>query len=412
MSQKLILPLFCAAVISLVLGCDSTEGEPQTSSYSSSPHLIPPPPCEESMLNRSMGSCDDTGGGGSGTNPPPPPPPPPGSIIPSSAAQFWKDNPNEWPYDSAPPPLASPSYIDNAPRGQENTEWAGGLQGLAHDDQHWFISTREDIYKWNKSHGLPTSKPSSHLNLRLYNLPFPYGDDSYFNHFGDIDFVEESNNGLLYVPLEATHPDTDSPALVVLNDDLQLVSAYIIYDPLASHGNAMPWVSVHPMNTELVFTSSFGKWPTFRFDSGVEYHPVTQTSVYKVADPTRVRDYEYLGELSLKGYNCASPPSSGLLWRVQGGEFNGEGYLALAAEGGYYGAGIYFFDTYTGCLARHTPIGFNPDDQEIEGITIWDLNQFSPSTTGGMRGDIHSFIYKDGLGIFSERAIWLKHWNL
>jgi hypothetical protein len=72
------------------------------------------------------------------------------------------------------------------------------------------------------------------------------------------------------------------------------------------------------------------------------------------------------------------------LTRVQGGVFSPRGHLYLVSD--VPGEGIKGFDLETGRQQATIPVPFDRDDEELEGVDIWDLDG---GPIPGINGQIH-----------------------
>ncbi|MGH7530950.1 MAG: hypothetical protein ACREMN_11255 [Gemmatimonadales bacterium] len=93
-------------------------------------------------------------------------------------------------------------YLGDYPQDRENG-WSDKLQGVAHDDRHWFFTQKARLWRFPDSLDL-----HSHVNradpgrgiLRV-GIPRDLAAKGY-DHFGDLD----QHRGLLVVPLEGAQP--------------------------------------------------------------------------------------------------------------------------------------------------------------------------------------------------------------
>ena len=109
-------------------------------------------------------------------------------------------------------------YLDNYP-SHRNTGWHENVQGIAHDDNHWFITQTDTIWKIPVGHDLNVS-PSGAPGVVQRTLG-DYPALSAYNHLGDIVHFEYGGIGYLVVPLEGQGV---VPAItVLLSSDLAYV---------------------------------------------------------------------------------------------------------------------------------------------------------------------------------------------
>jgi len=273
-------------------------------------------------------------------------------------------------------------YLGNNPHNVTRS-YVDGVQGLANDGVNWYLSNKEEIYKWNGSAGFPSSITST-SNYGYTGNVINQG----YNHYGDIDFDDDQN--LLYVPMEKTNKTLD-PLLLVLNSDLELIDSATLTKNTQSTKEA-PWVSIDPISKK-IFTSKFNNvselWIYTDLDTGtgLDLDPTVEVLQLK----------NELGQtISLNG--------------VQGGEFSKSGHLFLLVQDGCNDdEGIYIFDINTGRLLNfQDEVKCTGSSQEFEGITIWDLD--NDSNNGGISGQVHALNYEDHW--YYGKKFWLKHLRL
>jgi hypothetical protein len=91
-------------------------------------------------------------------------------------------------------------YLGNYPEDYvDGYRWTEELQGVAHDDNHWFFTTKVALYKIPVSFDLST--PIQFTSFQSVGIPQELKDLGY-DHFGDLDQV----GGFLFIPLEGATP--------------------------------------------------------------------------------------------------------------------------------------------------------------------------------------------------------------
>src|SRR5690242_2690891 len=78
----------------------------------------------------------------------------------------------------------------------EQTGWSDNLQGVSHDEENWFITENEKLWKINAMADLKTINEADAAQ-GIFNRPIPDALKDY-NHMGDLDHY----NGHLFVPME------------------------------------------------------------------------------------------------------------------------------------------------------------------------------------------------------------------
>lgn len=256
------------------------------------------------------------------------------------------------------------NYIGNYPNNT-TTAWDTEVQGLAHDENHWFIT--QDIRIWK----IPVEMD---LALVEDNPPVvtkhiddtPLRGDGY-DHFGDPDYYEYDGTGYLIVPVE--DDGLHHPAIAVfLASNLQ----YIDYErlpqpPSPSNINQAAWAAVD--NAGHIYSSDTDDSHYTEYE--LVWHAIKTAGVVLLE---RVADHPFLDE---NGAEIFFHP-------VQGGEFSDSGKLLYISAGLHdveANDGINVFDTLTNRRVAYSsysqhPFYFHWDYtyHEPEGLTIWDLD--------------------------------------
>lgn len=256
------------------------------------------------------------------------------------------------------------NYIGTRPSEAE-TKYAEEAQGLAHDENNWFISQVWALWKIPVDLDLAGNIQCDTPGVVCSNLDY-VNELEEFNHVGDIDYYQyDESTGFLLLPLEGG----PNPAIAAFDpDNLQ----YIAHAELPNH-NSISWVAVDADG--LVCTSSNDKsgWVyTYRVD-------------WEALARNGAMSLEKVGEFPLLD-------ESGNLLTIgpQGGVFSPSGNL-LYVNNGYYESynshkdGISVFDMGTKRRIAHSTMaseepfwyGYNPGFatyEEPEGLTIWDLD--------------------------------------
>src|SRR5262245_62141117 len=94
-------------------------------------------------------------------------------------------------------------YLGSCPRDDE-IDWTEGLQGIAHDNDHWFITQTEAIWKVPVEHDLRS--PFSPNPDILWRPLASYPELAGYHHFGDPDVFhyDVNNTDYLLVPIEGS----------------------------------------------------------------------------------------------------------------------------------------------------------------------------------------------------------------
>jgi hypothetical protein len=274
-------------------------------------------------------------------------------------------------------------FLGDYPRDRNNG-WHVEAQGVAHDERHWFVTQKDRLWKFPVQHDLNDDVRAGDpgiLSVRLADLPLRG-----YDHFGDLDH----HDGRLYVPLEG---DGIEPSVAFFDAfDLRFAG----YARLSSQREAS-WCAISPSDG-LLYSSDF--------TIGGDHRPIRKYS----RGPSNNR-MELVGQFPLRDRRGAPLRID----RVQGGTFSRNGHLYLVSdtrEGGILG-----FDGETGRLILHTLIRYTPSNwatelvekrkEELEGITIWDLDS---SSVSGIKGQVHVLMidnYPD-----SDDDLYFKHFRV
>lgn len=284
-------------------------------------------------------------------------------------------------------------YIGGYP--QAETNWSDDTQGIAHDDNNWFITQTEVLWKIPVARDLRTVTSTSTGVIRR-SLSF-YPSLSAFHHTGD-PVVYRLPNGadILLVPLEGS----GQPATIALFDCATL--AYITRFTLASQAGDAGWCAVDAdgiiyssLQHASSLTAYFVDWPHFVSTGVILITPLTTQGMY----------------------NESNQPLD--LVTMQGGEFGPGGLLYLSS--GFYSdsnsladrEGIHIMRKLVGSQGTiqwdriahstrgtggHFDYYYNPGTvtgaEEPEGLTIWDLDD---GRAPGIRGQLHATVLTNQL---------------
>jgi hypothetical protein len=280
--------------------------------------------------------------------------------------------------------------------------WNFKLQGVTHDDDHWYFST-EDAEKSTIANigedGALFKIPKS-LNLTdvdrdaVYHVGYPPELlDAGYHHIGDLDYFRPGD--MIVAAVEAG--SVSVPPLVALFDrDLHFHGKAQL-----SHQIDAPWCAIEP-RTGLLVSSEFNY---------SDPAPI-RLQFYRLDRPdTASVKVEWVGGMELFDADGAAMPVQG----VQGGAFSEHGHLYLAVErsidrsdGALRAAGIRAFDLLTGRLGLWHNIDFKPEKnqlkmrEELEGLTLWDLDGQAP----GINGQVHVPIQANG------NTLFFRHWGV
>lgn len=233
------------------------------------------------------------------------------------------------------------SFVEEAAFPSNSTNaWSEEAQGITHDESHWYVTDRWTIRKFQMEQSLDSAK-----GVLSVGLP---GDGC--NHFGDITFYDRQ----LWAPLEGCN---DYARIYVYDEALrQLRFARLTTQRKTS------WVAINPTNG-LMYTSD---------NKDVSHREI---KVY----PRFFSDGEALTPL----YTIELDRP---LVTIQGGVFSAQGNLYLTSSGDPAGIHVFHIEGRKATRVRHiAPKGANsgfPYYDEVEGITLWDLDHEDISAKG------------------------------
>ncbi len=288
-------------------------------------------------------------------------------------------------------------FLGDHPNQEENY-WSHEAQGIAHDDDHWYITQQGDLWKIPVENDLSDNSPGpGTLHIEIENT-FPGA--SGYDHFGDFEYVENAGVGFLFIPI--TGPDRCEAVAVFRADNLDYVDHKCVED-----GGA--WSAFDPKGF-LYFGFHSGLW---RFT--VNWPRLHNERTLELLNGTYIETMD-------EGGNFLEMPAS------QGGAFSPDGSL-LYFTTGIPGSpaerhGITVFDTSTWRRVRKSTNGhglfnfeFDPtkglSDEEPEGLTVWDLDD---GRAPGFRGQLHVILLDNDCGCecppFGDcDDVFLKHYT-
>lgn len=298
------------------------------------------------------------------------------------------------------------NYTSTRPDEAE-TNYAGNVQGLAHDKNNWFISQEWGLWKIPVNLDLAGPIACGVSGVACGNL----NSINAYNHVGDIDYYQyNESTGFLLLALE----DKDRavpPAVAAFNpDNLQYIAHATLKLPqhLSQPGNA-PWVAVDVNGLVYAPHEDAPGW-VYIYD--LDWHALAQNGTMSL---------QYAGELRL-----LDESGSPLLIGGQGATFSESGKL-LYMNNGYFGDydthqdGISVFDMQTKRRiikstrdgAQPFWYGYDPDCsppfgssqcEEPEGLTIWDLDD---GRAPNISGQLHVLLLDNDI----SDDVYIRHYT-
>ena len=319
-------------------------------------------------------------------------------------------------------------FIGDSPRhGQPG--WHSGTQGLAHDNDHWYVTnTHNDKSRsllWripvttrlasNVACGIDGVSCSDLADLRLHA----------YNHYGDPDVYEFNGRAYVFVPVESGDAAAP-PGVLIFRADATL--EFLTFTYLTGQGGA-PWVAVDgdgilyssDFDSQAVINRFYLDWASF--EANVDALPLPLSGTVR---PTLMP----VEPLLLQDENGDALDIN----KVQGGEFsdddrrfylsNGDGrneaepgeglhvFTIQSADGEQCGPGVdrcsvarriershnssdpgFSFEFHPGANAGET-------GQEPEGLTYWDV---------GTGGQLHVVLLDNDLP--DQEEVYVKHYT-
>lgn len=275
-------------------------------------------------------------------------------------------------------------------------DWTNDLQGLTHDHDNWFMTNTDNIYKMAVQWKLTAEDYRSVWN------PWYSG----WQHLGDMAYKD----GDIYIALEPSDGTESSPAIGIIDTDLSNPRVSRIPQESPQYSQDMPWVAYNPID-DLFYSSRFGN----TYDS---------CSLYRYRVDPAGGEAEFVDAIPMHG----AAGGQICINRAQGGAFADSGilYLLMDSKPGIKlngqpfasGSGIQVFAIQLDAAYRVQGIQVNwdwePDrsnggNEELEGITIWDLDADGRSPPG-IRGQIHLQMIRNSWT--DDDDFYFKHFRL
>lgn len=280
-------------------------------------------------------------------------------------------------------------YLGNYPT-EANPGWDAQAQGLAHDQDHWFITQKCCLWRIPVTQDLSTVQATSASVSKIeISQVLPR-----FIHFGDLTYYAFEGRGYLIVPLENhNNPDQCGAIGIFDADTLGLIDSQCLREQGADSG----WVAVDPAG---ILYSSAGSVTAIR-KYAVDWPNVKANGKL---DITAAGDMEIFDE--------AGAPLT--LSGLQGGEVSPSGELLyLMADGG-----LQVFDMATQKRIQSSTNGYGyfnyeyhpggTTEEEPEGITIWDLDD---DRAPGIHGQLHAILLDQDHFPPSSDDVYIKHYT-
>jgi len=277
-------------------------------------------------------------------------------------------------------------YLGNYPSDRE-PGWSNSLQGVTNDGENWFFAQQHRLWKFPLSHDLNGSVSVSNPGTGIISTEIPsFLKSQGYDHYGDLDFYQ----GYLFVPLEQMKGNIPSKIVVFEAASLSFVTcSNLIYPKICG------WCAIDP-STGFLYSSDF--------------LDVNSLFVYRQEINGNKLYLEYKFSLTLFDENMQQIT----IQHVQGGVFSRKtGLLYLVSDAGEDDGGIMIFDVRTGKIVTHIKVNYDPKNwlgwtnEELEGITIWDLDTIEAPN---IKGQLH-LIMIDHRGT-GDPDLYFKHFRV
>jgi hypothetical protein len=314
-------------------------------------------------------------------------------IFGAVANAFYKSHRRTFPHESVRSLLKALEwprqydYIGDHPEGGQ-PGWSEEVQGVTQDGSAWLFSQNEGgdtpkLWRFPFAHDLDehVDKPDPGLAIQQAELPLHLSANT---HFGDIDCFD----GHVYVPLQY-----ESPRTIAVYDAQTL--AFVASGHLTNGTGA--WCAINPLNG-LLYESPF--YETEDVVSNLAL------GVYERRLQGKTLTLTPLGEFEL--HDKQGGPI--VIRRIQGGAFSKNGHLYLVSDSKDSRAGVYGFDMISGRVIFHKKISYAfswPDLEELEGITICDLDAGQAPHIGGQ---VHVILLDNDVN--NEDDIYFQHYRV
>lgn len=304
-------------------------------------------------------------------------------------------------------------YLGHHPDTDDDPGWINYIQGVAHDNDHWFFTTHDIdwLLKFPVSFNLATTIDIDHppAEVQIVGIPWQLTIEAY-DHFGDLDQV----GGFLFIPME----DNDfvegyraRPAIAVFRaSDLTYIGKKVTAQAQAG------WVAYNP-HLDLLYSSNNNvsdSEPLYRYT--VDFDTLRGTRTNRVEESITFLDRFHLLEADGSDLN----PKIGD-W-MQGGVFTPWGDLYIVSgrilkDPEDVRGGIHLFGA-DGRLKAESQNGsgdfnFEYDPyftsyEEPEGADWW--NQDTGVSSPGITGQLHVILLD--IDTLNKNDVEFKHYEV
>jgi len=305
----------------------------------------------------------------------------------------------------------SHEYLGSYPSNLQGV-WTDEAQGLAHTNNHWFLTNKAILWKVPVSSNLDTESFPIGVEVAFLHqdLPDPY------DHFGDPD----QYGGYIFIPVEAPEDDPAAPIMAVYRaSDLSYVGSAVLSGNARVARNAA-WIAIREEQGRVLLHSSSSvvsaTKPVFVYEVDLDLVATGRVSESLTALAPLYLDTENIPIVVERGLERHEGVIDHLK-TTQGGAFTPYGDLYLSSNQGLFlfapdgsliesaensdqGSGFrYQFD-------HGIPVG-----EEPEGLDWWDLtHSLGGPNAPGIYGQLHVILLDNDL--LSADDVYLKHYEV
>ncbi|HRI20838.1 MAG TPA: hypothetical protein PLA68_07780 [Panacibacter sp.] len=274
-------------------------------------------------------------------------------------------------------------HLNDYPSDRE-TGWSEELQGVSHNDDHWFITQKNRLWKIPVSVDLNSDMDGDDPARGIFTAPIPPVLANDYNHLGDLDY----NNGYLFIGLENTNEEYTSRILCLDANTLEFIGSALLNE----QGTHASWCAVNPADGFL-----YSSWSD------------NATALFVYTFSVLNNNFTLLFDHMVPLINDDGEPYQ--LSGIQGGVFSvadNINTLYISSNAGDT-RGVQIFDWPDAKRIQEIFIDFDffTIGEEIEGITYWDL---PGNTAPRIKGQLH--VLELDNDIDSDDIKCFKHYSI
>lgn len=292
------------------------------------------------------------------------------------------------------------NYLGNFPSDKE-ADWTDDIQGIGHDEGHWYITQRRLLYRVPVGQSLNGNLKDKPNVQRRHLHDIPDLAALGYDHFGDISVYRG------YV-LAAVDQGNEDAVMAVFRADATL--AYVGKGVFDGQGKQAGWVAVD--GDGFVYSSS-------NHVTALRKYHVNWAQIESAVQLEFVQEIPLLDEAGV----------SLRLESMQGGDVSPSNRLIYLTNGtcaNSLNAGVHVVDLHTGvriarscqggenCLFRYQfdlcfPVS-ERSNHEPEGLTIWDLDGLvlDGQVADEIEGQLHILLLNNDI---DQGNVWIKHYS-